>query len=87
MPRNSADVTDKSIIRLAQNCPHLHKLVLRMCQRLTSASVLGLALHCPMLQLLDVSGCDRVTEQTLIAASRSLRYVGCVACTRPRGLQ
>jgi len=72
----SLDVTDASIIRLAQNCPHLHKLVICKCCRLTSASVLALALHCPMLQLLDASGCSFITEQTMISASRSLRFVG-----------
>lgn len=74
-PPSRLTLTDRSLVKVAQGCAHINKLLLKGCVEVTSATVLALALHCPMLQLLDLSGCDRISEQTVVAASRSLRYV------------
>jgi len=55
------DVTDKSIIKLATNCPFLEEINLTDCFRITDASLTALMVNC-RLKVASLRGTDKITK-------------------------
>jgi len=56
------DVTDKSIIKLATNCPLLEEITLTDCFRITDASLMALMVNC-RLKVASLRGTDKITRE------------------------
>ena len=54
MRRRCSNLTDESIIAIANHCPELAQLCVWDCENLTDESIIAIANHCPKLAQLDV---------------------------------
>ncbi|CAO3638473.1 unnamed protein product [Mucor fragilis] len=59
-------ITDKSIVKLAENCSDLRRIRLSNWKLLTDESILALTKHCPTLLEIDVVNCS-ITNQSLLS--------------------
>ena len=83
----SCDISDSSIVALAQGCRHLAELNLTYCVRITDKAIgeIGRFLT-SSLRTLSLSGCKRVTDASLISLSgchrlQSVDLNGCMLIT------
>jgi hypothetical protein len=70
------EVVDEAVHALALHCPHLRRLNLYECYKLTDSAVLALAAHCTKLDFLCIIECRKLT-----AASKTAFPAGCRVVT------
>lgn len=61
-----------SLSHIAQNCPHLTRLIIAVCRSLTDAQLLPVIRGCPKLQQLDLLGIRGVTVEVCERALKCL---------------
>jgi F-box and leucine-rich repeat protein GRR1 len=49
-----SNLTDNSVVALAQNCPNIRKLEIFGCQKVTDKGLIAVGTNCPDLQLIHV---------------------------------
>ncbi|RHZ76349.1 hypothetical protein Glove_198g86 [Diversispora epigaea] len=62
----SKHITDVSIIKIVQNCPHLEYLGLRS-SNITDTSLKQITESCPKLFILSLVGCQKITDESICA--------------------
>ena len=62
-----SNVTDISIVTIAENCKKLTKIFLSGCSQLTDVSILALAKYCPELEEIGWSGCRCISDIAVLA--------------------
>merc|ERR1719174_1304750 len=84
-----SELTDPSIIALANACKSLVTLDLQCCYQLTDPSILAIAENCKSLEKLDVGACSKLTDPSIIAIAdnckslEKLIVAGCTQVTLP----
>jgi hypothetical protein len=68
MVRQCRQLTDVSIMSIAQHCPGIEILDVGRCDwsRLTDASILAIADGCPELRSLDITNCSNITGKAVL---------------------
>ncbi|XP_053126551.1 F-box/LRR-repeat protein 20-like isoform X2 [Hemicordylus capensis] len=80
------NITDTSLIAVAQNCQSLEYLALSHCMNLTDKGFAEAACSLPRLQHLILSGCNQLTPQTLKAISQACRQLKCLDVSMCSGI-
>lgn len=68
---SNRNITDRSIIKIAESCPNLRILNLARCDRVTNRSVIKIAENCPDLKELNLSGCYSISDTSIIRIAES----------------
>ncbi|CAJ0651099.1 10059_t:CDS:2 [Entrophospora sp. SA101] len=78
------DITDKSVIDLAENCPHLLELDLTSCHQITGDAIQSVFENCSQLRELRLAYCRYLTEEPFIKAMpipfEQLRVLDLTSC-------
>eukprot|EP00935_MAST-01C_sp_MAST-1C-sp1_P001149 g1149.t1 len=80
---NCEDVTDESVLSLAQWCSGIHTIRLDGCTLLTDESVVSLAQHCTGIQLINLAGCPLLTDKSVVLLAQhctSIHKIGIGGC-------
>ena len=62
---HSPNLTDASIITLAQHCPELHTIYFTNLKRITDDSILAITKYCTKLTNLNLPGCHHISDLSL----------------------
>ena len=79
----NVNVTDESIIALAESCPDLSLVRIDGCRRLTDKSVIALATYCPGLEVFSVVECLGISDKGMCVLAEScqgLKAVNILFC-------
>ena len=61
------NITDTSVIAVAEQCAGLKSIDLGGCCNITDTSVVALAEHCPGLTKIDLGYCSNITDTSVVA--------------------
>ena len=67
--RDCMQITDNSVISIAQHRSNMHVLGLNGCEKITDASVVGIAFGCPEMRHLSLRRCSLVTDRAVISVA------------------
>src|SRR5262249_4325156 len=70
-----SQVSDESILFIAQNCPQLKKLWLSECTRVSDASLSLIAKTCPLLEVLDLANCEKITDASVSLITQNCQHL------------
>jgi len=62
-------ITDNSIISIAQNRPNMEVMDLNGCEKVTDASVVGIAFGCPKMRHFSLRRCTLITDRSVISVA------------------
>ena len=65
----TGELTDKTVMAIAEQCKRLEVLNVEGCHRLTAASLREIALQCPALNTLNIGGCDQVKGAGVVSVA------------------
>jgi Leucine Rich repeat len=69
------DITDITLLALANSCPNLNYVGLGHCHHITDAGITALVEKCPLLQTIDIQYCCNITDTALIAIALKCRHL------------
>lgn len=64
------NITDESMISVAQNCESLRHLCISHCKHLTDVTLVALGKHCYDLEIFESSGCSNFSDVGFAALSK-----------------
>ena len=69
------DITNITLLALANSCPNLNDIDLGYCHRITDAGIIALVEKCPLLQTIHIPYCSDITDNAIIAIAQNCRLL------------